>query len=88
MKKKIEVKNPPARDKEIDPEAMDQWVHGAAPAAVGSPRLRAPRGKPARLTIDLPPELHSRFKAACAINKTRMIDEVKAFIEDWTQKHS
>jgi hypothetical protein len=87
MKKKTEWKQP--HDRSADPEAVDQWVaHGSAPAAVSSPRLRAPRGKPARLTIDLPPELHSRFKAACAIHKTRMIDEVKALIEDWTQKHS
>lgn len=88
MKKKIELKQP--RDR-VDPEAVDQWVtHGTAPAAVSSPRVRAsaPKGKPARLTIDLPSELHSRFKAACAIHKTRMIDEVRTFIEDWTQKHS
>ena len=40
----------------------------------------------ARLTIDLPPELHAKFKAACALRGTRMIDEVRKFIETWTQK--
>ena len=48
-------------------------------------------GKPAemaRLTIDLPHELHGQFKAACANNRTKMKDEVLRFIEGWTQKHS
>jgi hypothetical protein len=40
------------------------------------------------LTIDLPQQLHARFKAACAINQTRMVEEVTRFIEDWTQKNS
>ena len=76
MKKKTPWRQPPSREK-----GMDQWVaHGTAPTA--------PKEKPARLTIDLPPELHSRFKAACAIHKTRMIDQVRAFIEEWTKKHS
>jgi len=43
--------------------------------------------KLARLTIDLPPELHGRFKAACAKNRTKMKDEVLHLIEGWTQKH-
>jgi len=44
--------------------------------------------KLARLTIDLPQELHGQFKAACAKRRTKMKDEVLAFIEQWTQKHS
>jgi len=40
----------------------------------------------ARLTIDLPPELHAKFKSACALRGTKMIEEVRRFIEDWTQK--
>lgn len=32
------------------------------------------------LTIDLPEDLHTRFKIACARNKTTMAFEVNAFI--------
>lgn len=63
-------------------QEVQGWVEeGAAPA-------RAVGEKPARLTIDLPQQLHARFKAACAINQTRMVEEVTRLIEDWTQKHS
>jgi len=68
---------------------LDQWVTGseevAASATVSRPDR--PAGKLARLTIDLPPELHARFKATCALKGTRMIDEVRRFIENWTQKN-
>ncbi len=78
----------PARDA----QNVQGWVEeGAAPAeptAVSKAPARATGGKQARLTIDLPQQLHARFKAACAINQTRMVEEVTRFIEDWTQKHS
>lgn len=45
-------------------------------------------GKLARLTIDLPEELHGQFKAACAKKRTKMKAEVLAFIEQWTRKNS
>ncbi len=64
---------------------LDQWVSGGE----GSPPIKPekPTGKMARLTIDLPPDLHAKFKATCALKGTRMIDEVRRFIEGWTQKH-
>jgi len=69
---------------------LDQWVSGAE-GAVASPdsadRPERRPGKLARLTIDLPVELHAKFKATCALKGTRMIDEVRRFIEDWTQKN-
>jgi hypothetical protein len=69
---------------------LDQWVSGAegGVAAEKTPRPERPAGKIARLTIDLPAELHAKFKAACALKGTRMIDEVRRFIEEWTQKNS
>ena len=74
------------------PQGVQEWVEGAgapqalpkAPEAPG----RLPGAKQARLTIDLSPQLHARFKAACAMNRTRMVEEVTRFIEDWTQKNS
>ena len=74
------------------PQGVQEWVEGAgspqAPPAVPEAPRRLPGAKQARLTIDLSPQLHARFKAACAINRTRMVEEVTRFIEDWTQKHS
>ena len=68
------------------------WVEdGATPVEpVAAPKApgKAVGGKQARLTIDLPQQLHARFKAACAINQTRMVEEVTQLIEEWTQKHS
>ncbi len=67
------------------------WVEEGAAPAESAAAPKAPTraaGKQARLTIDLPQQLHARFKAACAINQTRMVEEVTRFIEDWTQKNS
>jgi len=68
---------------------LDQWVAGEGAAQTAAPDRRSQRteGKVARLTIDLRPELHAKFKAACALKGTRMIDQVTRFIEDWTQKN-
>jgi ParG len=69
---------------------LDHWVAGGErPAAAPEGALRHERAgaKVARLTIDLPPALHARFKATCALRGTRMIDEVRQLIEDWTQKN-
>lgn len=69
---------------------LDQWVAGEATpvAAETIPRAERSAGKVARLTIDLTPELHAKFKATCAMKGTRMIDEVRRFIENWTQKNN
>ena len=73
-------------------QGVQEWVEGVevpqAPPAAPKASERLPGTKQARLTIDLPPQLHARFKAACAINRTRMVEEVTRLIEDWTQKHS
>ena len=74
------------------PQGMQEWVEGPtapqAPSAAPKASGRLPGAKQARLTIDLSPQLHARFKAACAIKRTRMVEEVTRFIEDWTQKNS
>ena len=74
------------------PQGVQEGVEGAsapeASSAAAQASGRLAGAKQARLTIDLPPQLHARFKAACAMNRTRMVEEVTRFIEDWTQKHS
>jgi hypothetical protein len=67
-------------------KSVDDWVSAATPEREGEGAK--PKVKPARLTIDLAPEEHARFKAACALNSTDMVSEVRAFIKEWTQKHS
>jgi hypothetical protein len=66
----------------------DEWVRGVV---VANPPVQAPEaapaGKLARLTIDLTPELRDRFKAACAMHRTKMVDEIRRFIEQWTHEH-
>jgi hypothetical protein len=82
MTKKITVKQPAQQP----PTSTDDWVRGET--ATNPPASRSgSTGKLARLTIDLPAELHGRFKAACAKHRTAMKDEVLRFIEEWTQKH-
>ncbi len=76
---KLPASRPPSPD-------ADAWVADAAPPET-KPLKPAKTEKPARLTIDLPPELHARFKATCALKKTQMVEEVRQFIEEWTQKH-
>jgi hypothetical protein len=79
------------------PPSADDWVSGSTDTQKSCnterqksvhTETRKSGGKLARLTIDLPEELHGQFKAACAKQRTKMRDEVLAFIEQWTQKHS
>jgi hypothetical protein len=59
---------------------VDDWVERVGQGAQ-EPAEQQPKVKQARLTIDLDPDLHAKFKAACAMRRTRMIDEVRMFIE-------
>jgi hypothetical protein len=81
--KKITVRQPA----EQTPVRADEWVRGETATNTPARPATATTGKLARLTIDLPPELHGQFKAACAKHRTAMKDEVLRFIEDWTQKN-
>jgi len=69
----------------------DDWVGSGTqaqkPVNTEKQKSANPGEKLARLTIDLPQELHGEFKAACAKQHTKMKDEVLRFIEEWTQKH-
>jgi hypothetical protein len=68
----------------------DAWVSGdtGTQKAAKTETRKFGDEKLARLTIDLPQDLHGRFKAACAKGRTKMKDEVLSFIEKWTQEHS
>ncbi|MCB8878438.1 hypothetical protein [Acidisoma silvae] len=66
------------------PEAVAETQNPAKATSVTA----APAPKTARLTIDLPDDLHHRFKLACTAKRTKMVIEVTKFIESWTQKNS
>ena len=53
----------------------------AAPVAVADPVAVAEKIPTARLSLDMPADLHSRFKAACARSRLKMTAELLAFIE-------
>jgi hypothetical protein len=77
----------PTAGRQLD--AADDWVSGRAQKSSNTEiRKSTLDGKLARLTIDLPPDLHAEFKAACATHRTKKRDEVLAFIERWIQEHS
>ena len=78
----------PARAAQDVQEWVEDGTAPAGPSAAPKAPAKPTGGQKARLTIDLPQQLHARFKAACAINRTRMVEEVTRFIEDWTRKHS
>ncbi|MBV9481124.1 MAG: hypothetical protein JO249_10270 [Acidobacteria bacterium] len=86
MRKKITLRQPD--DDAQRQAAADEWVtRETEPPTPTYTETQKPTEKPARLTIDLPHDLHTRFKAACAQHRTKMKDEVLSFIEEWTRKH-
>ncbi len=68
MTKKITMN---ARPQVALPQA-DQWVNRQA-STVLSPTKR--------LTVDVPEDLHARFKAFCAMRKTKMGETINDFIK-------
>ena len=48
---------------------------------MGWPTNSAATGSTKRLTVDVPEDNHARFKACCAMHKTKMAEEINAFIE-------
>ena len=57
-------------------EQIDAFVNKALPTAAPPPK-----GPTARLSLDIPAELHSRFKSACARSRLKMTAELLALIE-------
>ena len=68
--------------------AIDAFVSGGAGNDTDTQKHRKPLTqkavKPARLTIDLDPDDQLRFKMACTANRVKMVDEVRAFIQQRT----
>lgn len=86
MAKKTFIASP--RPRGLDPATIDRFVeeghgHDARSKDTHKHRDTEPREPVpmARLTVDMPRELHRRFKVACAAHDTRMNDEIRNFIE-------
>lgn len=72
----MKFKQPP------QPTTLDEWVERDKPPA--KPPVREKR---ARLTIDLPDSLHQRFKLACLMDRTSMVEVAVRLFEEYSQKH-
>lgn len=69
------------------PEAIDAYVRGGAGHDTTAPRpapQKAQEGPVKRLSIDMPENMHRRFKAACAATGRKMAAELLTFIETRT----
>jgi hypothetical protein len=64
----------PTNDQIVDFVTRGQQAQVAAVAA-------GAKEPSARLSLDMPAELHSRFKAACARSRVKMTSELLSFIE-------
>lgn len=76
------------RPKRLAPEQIDAYVHGGAghdttPSASLTVE-KSKGGTMKRLSIDLPEDVHRRFKVACAASGRKMAVELTAFIERHT----
>lgn len=74
------------RPKPLAPETIDAYVQGGAghdtAPATSSRAPETPKDGPMkRLSLDLPEELHRRFKVACAATGRKMAAELIAFVE-------
>ena len=69
--KTIAFKNP-------KPTTPDEWVRSTPAPDQATP---APAPPMKRFTIDVPPELHSRVKVACAARGLKMADVIRDLLE-------
>ena len=74
------------KPKPLTAEAIDAYVQGGAghDTKAPTPTQRAPEGPSKRLSLDMPEELHRRFKVACAATGRKMAAELLAFVESRT----
>ena len=76
------------KPKTLSPEDLDRFVQGGAGHDTNVPQKAKPKaeGPMKRLSLDLPAELHRRFKTACSATDRKMAAELTAFIERRTKE--
>ena len=74
------------KPKRLEPETIDRFVQEGIghDTPVRSPE--PPKGPTKRLSLDLPEELHRRFKTACAATGRKMTTELSNFIANRTDE--
>ncbi len=76
-------KTAPTPVKQPTAEQVVAFVHGGAGKAKAAAATKEPT---ARLSLDIPVTLHTRFKVACARSRVKMTSEILDFIERRTQE--
>ena len=85
MSKKDLIKQLPKRQPTSD--EIDTFVRGGAGKdtekqhSVSTEIKKSVQVETARLTVDLPRDMHRRFKIACTVAGTKMNDEIRQFID-------
>ena len=85
MSKKDLIKPLPKR--QPAPDEIDTFVRGGAGKdtekqhSVSTEIKKSVQVETARLTVDLPRDMHRRFKIACTVAGTKMNDEIRQFID-------
>lgn len=77
MRKTVSFGAKPQTSAQTGAPAVDEWVGGVSE----TPESDAPRERMKRLTIDVPPSLHTRIKSQCALRGVNMADEIRALLE-------
>jgi ParG len=72
-KKKVDFSVRPRAAKQELPANADQWVREGQGAA--------PEGPQKRLTLNLPADLHTKFKSRCVLEGETIQDKVRELIE-------
>lgn len=72
--KKIQIGTKPTAN--INPKQADKWVKNRSESSQAEPMKR--------LTIDVSADLHRAIKTACAMNGTKMAEEIRQLL---TQKY-
>jgi len=71
------------KPKSLSHEDLDRYVQGGAGHDTAKPKQGRPKedGPTKRLSLDLPADLHRRFKTACSATDRKMAAELTAFVE-------
>ena len=77
------LKMPEKRSQDAEAWVQEGGAKDAPQATPEAPRPMKP-GKPARLNVDLPADLHRQFKTACAAEGVKMAEVVAEMVQSWT----